>query len=128
MASLADLSQTKIETLKKGGYNLRAAELVVTSIFNEIKEGKITWEDLNTNKDEIDRSLLLVLKKDFLNLFLKYLNNELELDDLEYHFSLIDQAIKRSQLSFSELRPFAAEHFFKFRAHFKAKCDVEQNN
>jgi len=117
----------KIATLKKGGYNLRTAELIISSIYSEIEKGTVTWQELKITKDEIDRLFFQVLKDEFVDMYLKYLNKELEIDELDYHFSLIEKAIRRSQLSFSELRPFDAQCFFQFRSHFNVKSVEEQN-
>jgi len=127
MPQLIELLQTKIATLKNQGYNLRTAELVVSSIFKEIEAGTVIWAELGVNKTEIDRLFFEILKTEFIEMYSVYLKKEIDLDDLSYHFTLIDQAIRRSQLSFSELKPFDAQAYFQFRSYFNVTSTEEES-
>ncbi|MFC1598927.1 hypothetical protein ACFL2U_02905 [Patescibacteria group bacterium] len=123
MANIIELLQTKVKVLEKGEYNLRTAELAIASIFKEIEASNVTWEEISTSKTELDKCFFEILKKEFLQLFAKYLRAEVDLEELEYHFCFIDSGIQRSQLSFSELNPFNAEWYFKFRSFFSNQED-----
>jgi hypothetical protein len=126
MVKTIELLQTKVKVLRRGTYNLRTAELAIASIYKEIGANNVTWEEISTSKNELDQLFFKILKKEFLQLFTKYLRHEETLVALEYHFSFIDLGIKRNQLSFSELNNFNAEWYFKFLSFFSNKED--QNN